>query len=106
MKEVEIYLDILKRLDYYIMRDESLNDCEILSNKDGKISYFKLYNSSISKSGMWMYVDIKYAKIKSEGITKIGDKRYYTINFMNKEQFDKYYKEMFRKYKLINILDV
>lgn len=119
MKEIEIYLDVLKRLNYYlldkrisehntfyIMRDESLNDCEILANKDGKISNFNLYNSSISTSGKWMYVNTKYAKIKSKGITRIGDNRsYYTIDSMGKKEFDDYYKEMFRKYKLNDILE-
>lgn len=119
MKEIEIYLDILKRLNYYlldkrvsyntifyIMRDISLNDCEILSDEDGKIHHFKLYNSSISQA--WMYIDKKFFKNKDRGYISsvIENKHYYMIESMNKERFDDYYKEMFRKYKLINILDV
>jgi len=119
MSEIEIYLDILKRLNYYlldkrdsefskfyIMRNESLNDCEILSNKDGRILSFSLHNSSILPYNMYMYIDAKYAKFKSKGFVKIGDITYYMVESMNKKTFDEYYKEMFRKYKLINILDV
>lgn len=110
MKEVEIYLDILKKLNYYrlqidkgdsdyksnalsklcVMRDRFCNECEMLYNSDGKIYYFKLHNPSLNTTDIIVLENDVKAYIKEMSMT----------------DFKKYYKSLFREYKLKEFLNV